>query len=45
VIAKITISNYRIEDEKIEIENYLALISENEVIEVHTRASKNLTYV
>jgi hypothetical protein len=45
VIAKIKISNYRIENEKLEIENYLAIVSEEDIIEIHTRTSKNLTYV
>ena len=45
MIAEIKISNYRIENEKLEIENYLAIISEDDIIEIHTRTSKNLTYV
>jgi hypothetical protein len=45
VIAEIKISNYRIENETLEIENYLAIISDKGIIEVHTRTSENLTYV
>lgn len=45
MIAEIKISNYRIENETLEIENYLAMVSEEEIIEVHTKTSKNLTYV